>query len=172
MVTYRASLPLPRGSAIVARLVRSRSPIMPAVIREAHSPADLEQAFAIRRRVFVEEQNVGEDQEFDGRDEEARHLLASIDGEPAGTLRIRVLDGGWTAKIERVAVLAAERRHRVGRGLMLAALDLALAQGACEARVHAQTAVQAFYAGLGFVPFGAEFEEDGIRHIAMRLMLA
>jgi predicted GNAT family N-acyltransferase len=146
---------------------------MPAIaICEPQSPAGIERARAIRRRVFVEEQGVGEALEFDALDAQARHLLASVDGEPAGTLRIRLLEGGRVAKIERVAVLAAQRRHRVGCALMLAALDLARAQGVREARLHAQTAVQAFYTGLGFVAIGAEFEEDGIAHIAMRMPLA
>jgi predicted GNAT family N-acyltransferase len=146
---------------------------MPAIaISEPRSPSEIEGACAIRRRVFVEEQGVDEALEFDALDDQARHLLASVDGEPAGTLRIRLLEGGRVAKIERVAVLPAQRRHRVGRALMVAALDLARARGASEARVHAQTVVTAFYAGLGFVATGAVFEEDGIPHIAMRLSLA
>jgi predicted GNAT family N-acyltransferase len=149
-----------------------REPVMPAIaICELRSPAEIERAFAIRRRVFVEEQGVSELLEFDGFDGEACHLLASVDGEPAGTLRIRLLEGGRVAKIERVAVLVAQRRHRVGHALLVAALDLVRAQGASEARVHAQTVVQAFYAGLGFVAVGREFEEDGIAHIAMRMPL-
>jgi predicted GNAT family N-acyltransferase len=141
-------------------------------ISELRSPAENERAFAIRRRVFVEEQGVSEVQEFDGLDNQARHLLASIDDGAAGTLRIRLLECGQVAKIERVAVLAAQRRHRVGHALMVAALDLVRAEGAREARVHAQTAVQKFYAELGFVAIGDEFEEDGIAHVAMRLPLA
>jgi predicted GNAT family N-acyltransferase len=146
---------------------------MPGIaITEPRSPAEIDHARAIRRRVFVEEQGIGEALEFDGLDDQARHLLASVDGEPAGTLRVRLLERGRAAKIERVAVLAAQRRHGVGRALMVAALALARAQGAREARVHAQTVVQAFYTRLGFVATGDEFEEDGISHIAMRLPLA
>ena len=145
---------------------------MPAIaVSEPRSPAGIERAFAIRRRVFVEEQGIGEALEFDARDAQARHLLASVDGEPAGALRIRLLEGGRVAKIERVSVLTAQRRQRVGRALMVAALDLARAQGAHEARVHAQTVVQPFYTSLGFVATGAAFEEDGIPHIAMRMPL-
>jgi ElaA protein len=75
-------------------------------IREIRSPAEIEQALAIRRTVFIEEQGVSEALEFDGLDQEARHLLASVDGEPSGTLRMRLLERGRVAKIERVAVLA------------------------------------------------------------------
>ena len=137
-------------------------------IREARSPAELEQALAIRRAVFVAEQGVALALEIDGRDETARHLLALRRGEPVGTLRLRWLDGGRTAKIERVAVLAAARGQKVGQALMRAALALARGEGAEEARLHAQTTVRAFYAGLGFIACGPEFVEDGIPHSAMR----
>jgi predicted GNAT family N-acyltransferase len=140
-------------------------------IREARSAAELEQAQAIRCAVFVAEQGVAEALEIDGRDETARHLLALRHGDPVGTLRLRWLDGGRTVKIERVAVLAAARGQKVGQVLIGAALDLARAEGAGEARLHAQTTVQAFYARLGFTAFGPEFEEDGILHIAMRRAL-
>jgi predicted GNAT family N-acyltransferase len=145
---------------------------MPAVaVQQISTAPGLACAFAIRRTVFVEEQGVGMALEFDGLDDAARHLLAIVDGEPAGTLRIRRLAAGRIAKIERVAVLAPQRRHRVGRALMTAALDLARGEGANEAKVHAQVAVQGFYASLGFVAFGGPFEEDGIAHVAMRLPL-
>jgi predicted GNAT family N-acyltransferase len=145
---------------------------MPTIaISELRSTAEAARAFAIRRRVFVEEQGIGQALEFAGLDDEAHHLLASVDGEPAGTLRPRLVEGGQVAKIERVAVVAAGRRHRVGRALMLAALDLVRALDVREARVHAQTVVQTFYAGLGFVAIGDEFEEDGIAHVAMRMPL-
>lgn len=146
---------------------------MPVItIRETQSAAETLRAFAIRRSVFVEEQGVSAVLEFDGLDDEARHLLAALDGEPAGTLRIRLLEQGQVAKIERVAVLAAHRQRRIGRALLDAALEVARSAGAIEARLHAQTVVQGFYAGLGFVAVGPEFEEDGIPHIAMRLALA
>jgi ElaA protein len=141
---------------------------MPAiVIQEVTSPGEIERAIAIRRTVFVDEQGVSEAQEIDGLDGQARHLLASVEGEPAGTLRIRLLDDGRLAKIERVAVLAPQRQHRIGHRLMAAALEHAQAEGAVEALVHAQTIVQAFYVKLGFAPVRPAFVEDGIDHIAM-----
>jgi predicted GNAT family N-acyltransferase len=146
---------------------------MPAiVIHEIESPDEMGCAFAIRRSVFIEEQGVSERLEFDALDRAARHLLASVDGAPSGTLRIRLLDGGRVAKIERVVVLAPCRRLGIGRMLMEKALELARAQGAAEARLHAQTVVQRFYASLGFVATGPVFEEDGIAHVAMRMPLA
>ena len=76
-------------------------------IVELRTLAEREQAFAIRRAVFVQEQGVAEALEFDEHDAQARHLLALRDGEPVGTLRVRWPDRARTAKIERVAVLPA-----------------------------------------------------------------
>ena len=142
---------------------------MPKIeIVEVRSGEQLEQALAIRRAVFVDEQGVSEALEIDGRDGDARHLLALRAGDPVGTLRLRWLEGGRVAKIERVAVLARGRGAGVGHALLDAALALAEAAGAEEARLHAQTVAQAFYAKLGFVAFGPAFDEDGIPHVAMR----
>ena len=140
-------------------------------IVEVRTPAELEQAFAIRRAVFVDEQGVDEALEFDGRDDHARHLLALKHGEAVGTLRVRWADGRHIAKIERVAVSPGARGARVGHALLRAAVALAEAEGAEEARLHAQVAARSFYVKLGFVAFGPEFIEDGIPHIAMRLSL-
>ena len=138
-------------------------------IVEVHAPAQLEQAFAIRLRVFVAEQGVPERLEIDGRDETARHLLALHGDRPVGTLRVRLLEGGRVAKIERVAVLPETRGAGVGLALMRAVLALARSAGTEVARLHAQTRAERFYARLGFVAEGPEFEEDGIPHVAMRL---
>ena len=88
-----------------------------------------------------------------------------------GTLRVRCLDEGGTAKIERVAVLPVARGSKVGRALLRAALALAGSAGAHTASLHAQTTAQGFYGKFGLVAFGPEFMEDGIAHIAMRLSL-
>jgi predicted GNAT family N-acyltransferase len=140
-------------------------------IVEVGSAEQLEQALAIRIAVFVDEQGVSRALEIDGQDAGARHLLALRDGAPVGTLRVRWLDGGRTAKIERVAVLPRARGAKVGQALVEAALAAAKAGGAEVALLHAQTTVQGFYVGLGFVAFGPEFIEDDILHVAMRLPL-
>ena len=140
-------------------------------IVEVGSAEQLEQALAIRIAVFVNEQGVSRELEVDGQDAGARHLLALRHGAPVGTLRVRWLDGGRTAKIERVAVLPEARGSNIGRALLEAALVLAGSAGADAARLHAQTTAQGFYGKLGFVAYGPEFMEDGIAHIAMRLAL-
>ena len=141
---------------------------MPEIeVVEAETRSQREEAFAIRRAVFVAEQGVGEALEFDERDDQARHLLGLRAGAPVGTLRLRRLDGG-VAKIERVAVVASARGAGVGQALLRAALAQAEAAGATEARLHAQTVAQDFYARFGFVAHGPVFDEDGIAHVVMR----
>ena len=81
--------------------------------------SDLETCIALRRTVFVEEQQVPEDLEVDGLDSEALHLLATLDGRPVGTTRL--FAKGDTGKIGRVCVLREARGTGVG-GALLAAL--------------------------------------------------
>ncbi len=140
-------------------------------IVRVRTAAQLAQALEIRLAVFVREQGVSEAVEIDGLDEAAAHLLALIGDRPVGTLRLRLLEDGQIAKIERVAVLAPYRGRQVGLALMRAGLDLAAERGAGEARLHAQTYATGFYERLGFAAFGGEFMEDGIPHIAMRRTL-
>jgi predicted GNAT family N-acyltransferase len=137
-------------------------------VTQIRSPEQLGHALAIRRTVFVVEQGVSEELEFDGRDGAAEHFLALLDGEPVGTLRLRLLEGGRIAKVERVAVLAPARGRRIGEALVRAALGRAIALDAHEARLHAQTLARAFYTSLGFEVHGPEFDEDGIPHVVMR----
>ena len=147
------------------------TPMGGIIVSEARSDEQRAEAFAIRREVFVVEQGIGETLEFDSLDADACHLLARRDGQPAGSLRLRVLDDGRVVKIERVAVRAAARGHKVGHALLEAALALARSSGAGEARLHAQCTVQAFYQQRGFAAYGPTFMEDGILHVAMRLAL-
>jgi predicted GNAT family N-acyltransferase len=145
--------------------------MLQTIVSEALSEEERAAAFAIRREVFVVEQAISEALEFDGRDDAARHLLARRGDQPVGSLRLRLLDDGRIAKIERVAVRAAARQLEVGRVLMAAALVAAQAAGAGEAIVHAQCTVQGFYERQGFAAYGPTFIEDGILHVAMRRSL-
>jgi predicted GNAT family N-acyltransferase len=133
---------------------------------EATTAAERADAFAVRKAVFVEEQGVDPDLEYDEHDEAATHFVAYGDG-PVGAARLRASDPG-VGKVERVAVLADHRGEGVGRAVMTAVHDAARERGFGELYLHAQTRVAGFYERLGYEVEGGEFEEAGIPHVAMR----
>lgn len=136
-------------------------------IREGSWEALGAEATEIRRMVFIEEQRVPLEEEWDGRDPECRHFLALLEGLPVGTARLLP-----DAHIGRVAVLAEARGSGIGAALMAAAIEAARRDGHPAVELAAQTHALAFYARLGFIPFGDEFLDAGILHRNMRLPLA
>jgi len=126
-------------------------------------PADLEKVFAIRREVFVDEQNCPPELEYEF-DDEATHFLATADGVPAGAARWRKTDKGY--KLERFAVLKQFRGTGIGQELVKAVLAN-LPADADYVYLHSQTQAVPFYERLGFIKSGPEFEEAGIWHYKM-----
>lgn len=119
----------------------------------------------IRRTVFIEEQGVPEELEWDDDDAAAVHLLAVDNDEmPIGCARL-LPDG----HIGRMAVLQPWRGKGVGRALLQKSLELARAQGHSIVRLSAQTHAAAFYGRHGFVAEGDEYLEAGIPHRAMNI---
>jgi predicted GNAT family N-acyltransferase len=130
------------------------------------SPADMQRAYAIRRRVFIEEQNVPEEIELDADDEHAFHALAILDGVAIGCGRM--LDHGDSeAKIGRMAVLREFRKTGVGAHILRFLIDRARARGLRKAILHAQLTAEGFYLKEGFNPIGGVFDEAGIAHRKM-----
>ncbi len=131
---------------------------------------DLAACHALRRVVFIEEQNVPAAEEVDGRDPDALHLLAVLDGQPVGCARILIVDE--TGKIGRVCVLRALRGQGIGVALINAALNaLRNLDGVHRAKLGAQTHAIGFYEALGFVAQGPEYLDAGIAHRDMVRML-
>ena len=127
-------------------------------------------AYAVRHRVFVDEQQVPPALERDAFDDVAIHLVALRGDEVIGTLRI-VASGG-SAKIGRMAVLAADRKAGVGTRLMQRAAEVAQTMGVRDITLHAQLTAKEFYARLGYREEGEAFEEAGIAHVSMRKPIA
>lgn len=124
---------------------------------------DLDTCQSLRRVVFIEEQGVSEADEVDGRDGDALHVLATIDGAPMGCARILV--DGTVAKIGRVCVVQAARGTGLGAAIITACLDVARRQdGVTTAKLGAQTHALPFYERLGFVAFGPVYDDAGIPH--------
>jgi predicted GNAT family N-acyltransferase len=130
------------------------------------SPADLQRAYAIRRRVFIEEQHVPEEIEMDADDGHAFHALAILDGVAIGCGRM-LEHGDSEVKIGRMAVLREFRGTGVGAHILRFLIDRARARGLRKAILHAQLTAQGFYLTEGFNPVGDVFEEGGIAHRKM-----
>lgn len=124
----------------------------------------------LRRAVFIEEQGVSEAEEMDGRDAEAIHLLARLDGMAVGTARI-LLDPP-RGKIGRVCVLPAHRGTGVGVALVQAAVGVLREEDGIEtATLGAQIHALDFYRRRGFAAEGPIFDDAGIPHRQMVLSL-
>ncbi|AJY51585.1 MULTISPECIES: GNAT family N-acetyltransferase [Halomonadaceae] len=123
-------------------------------------------ASEIRRQVFIDEQNVPQDEEWDGLDPACQHFLAMLDGQPVGTARLLP-----DAHIGRVAVLATARGTGIGVLLMQAAIEAARHAGHLQVALSAQVHALAFYERLGFIAHGDEFLDAGIPHREMTLSL-
>jgi len=138
---------------------------------------DMQQALAVRRRVFIEEQRVPEDLEIDKHDGDpatvtsALHVLVRLNGEPIATGRLLLHGFGESLHIGRVAVLAGQRRLGVGRTVMLALHDLARKRKAKSLTLAAQIHAIGFYERLGYTAHGDVFLDAGIEHRWMNLDL-
>ena len=118
---------------------------------------------AVRWKVFVEEQRVPEELEWDEADERSDHVVAvATDGTPIGTGRL-LRDG----HIGRMAVLKEWRGRGVGSALMDRLLRCARESGHEVVVLHAQTHAAGFYAKHGFIAQGAQFMEAGMPHVVM-----
>ena len=149
-------------------------------VRVAEDPADLETCFAVRKEVFVGEQGVPEDLEYDEYDAVAVHVLAvRDDGVPLGTGRLLYgeaaaakVDGDLSVgSLGRLAVAKESRGLGVGVALVRAIEDAARARGLAAVDLHAQTHALGFYERLGYEAYGPEYPEAGIPHRAMRRAL-
>ena len=126
--------------------------------------------------VFVVEQNIPVELEWDEWDDASLHALAaSAAGDPIGTGRLLPASfdsrSPSTGHIGRMAVLAAARRRGVGSAILQALMQAAPKQGFTDVVLHAQSYVAPFYAHHGFVIEGEEFIEAGIPHRIMRAHL-
>lgn len=143
----------------------SSTPTTEVDIRDADWQRDGEQLRQVRRRVFIEEQSVPEEMEWDTEDQQAAHLLATDrDGRPVGT--VRILSSG---RIGRLAVLAHRRGQGIGAALLRRALAVNSVRRWPAPFLSAQTSALPFYVRMGFIATGEEFMEAGIPHRDMVL---
>lgn len=129
-------------------------------------------AARVRTQVFVQEQKIPLEMEWDDADQTALHAVAyNALGQSIGTGRL-IEHTPKTAKVGRMAVQQALRGSRIGRDLLMVLTDTARQRGYQEVVLHAQCSAQGFYARAGFVARGEVFEEAGIAHIEMFSLLS
>lgn len=122
---------------------------------------------SIREIVFINEQNVPEEMEWDEFDAISKHVLAlDNDRKPIGTARLLP-----NRRIGRMAVLREWRGKGVGSAMLKKLLQELMRQNVTRAILNAQTSVIQFYQKFGFQTEGEEFIEAGIPHIKMVLIL-
>ena len=129
-----------------------------------------QEAYLIREKVFIQEQGVPEDMELDGFDPTAKHALAYEGPLCVGTARLVHL-AHHHAQIGRMAVLSDFRNRGVGKAILKHLIAQAQVEGVLALVLHSQVSVIPFYAKLGFVAEGPIYEEAGIPHRNMMLLL-
>lgn len=124
-------------------------------------------ARAIRTEVFVNEQRIPKEIEWDAADASAVHAVAyNRLGMPVATGRLLAHEPG-VAKIGRMAVNRVLRGGRLGREVLHALMDAARQRGDGEVMLHAQRSAEGFYTRLGYQVRGEPFVEADIDHVTM-----
>jgi len=125
-----------------------------------------EDAFAVRKQVFVEEQGVPLHLECDAEDASATHFIMYEGNDPVGAARLRnIVDD--TAKIERVCILQDQRGKKLGALIMKEMEKHAISMNKKKLKLHAQSYAIPFYEKLGYAVTSPEFMDAGIPHRAM-----
>lgn len=130
---------------------------------------ELNLAFDIRKEVFVEEQGVpleDEFDEFDQLDGRCGHILIYYKDQAVGTGRLRIVDE--YGKLERICLLENYRNLGLGKVIVLALEELAKEKDVKKVKLHGQTHAEGFYQKLGYYTASDVFMEDGIPHVLMK----
>ena len=138
------------------------------LVRVADFTADFTSLRRVRETVFIDEQRVPRELEFDDRDALCVHVLAFDGDVPVGTGRLDLAYGG---KVGRVAVVATHRRSGVGTAVMEALHGAARERNQSRLWCNAQLTAVPFYERLGYVSSGPVFVEAGIDHLRMDYVL-
>jgi predicted GNAT family N-acyltransferase len=135
------------------------------IVKIINNPKQLEDAYSVRKFVFVDEQNVPVEEEIDEYEDEATHFVLYQDDAPIGAGRFRDVDG--YGKVERICVLKEARKLGAGKAIMEKIEDYAHEKGFHKLKLNAQTHAIPFYTGLGYEVVSDEFLDAGIPHKTM-----
>jgi predicted GNAT family N-acyltransferase len=148
---------------------------LPAMVVWAIDDPDVEAAFSVRRQVFVDEQGYTEEQEFDGAEAVALHVLARLVPGCATTpgaarylgaarLLLDATEDPPVAYVSRLSVLPFARRMGLGSAIVGFVLDGAREMGSVKARAGAQRTALEFWERMGFAPTGEEYMDFHVPH--------
>jgi predicted GNAT family N-acyltransferase len=141
-------------------------------VKRIENQEELNHAFAIREKVFIEEQECARDEEFDEYDDESIHFIAYYQGAVAGTSRYRKTGKG--IKLERFAVLKEFRGSGIGKRLVSTVLADVLHHHNAKGTLlylHAQVSAMPLYAKYEFKKVGEMFVEANIEHFEMQKLI-
>ena len=137
-------------------------------IKQCYWNSDKQQLSDIRREVFINEQLVPDELEWDEFDQTAQHIIAlNQENKAVATGRLKA-DG----QIGRMAVLKSYRQQGIGSAILLVLLDIAQQQKLKSVYLHAQVSAVPFYEKHGFICHGDEFMDAGIPHKSMHKNLS
>ncbi|PKR79355.1 GNAT family N-acetyltransferase [Halalkalibacillus sediminis] len=135
-------------------------------IKQVESRQQLEDAYNIRKIVFVEEQNVPMEEEMDEHDETSIHFVGyDPEGKPVAASRLRFVDE--YGKLERICVLKDVRGNHYGQQIIGEMEKRILIEGYQKAKLNGQTHAEDFYKNLGYETVSGEFMDAGIPHVTM-----
>ncbi|HHY21874.1 MAG TPA: GNAT family N-acetyltransferase [Bacilli bacterium] len=129
----------------------------------------LKDAYAVRMKVFVEEQGVPQEIEIDGFEDQATHFVVYDKEVPIGAGRFRRLDE--IGKVERICILDDFRKTGAGKRLMEKIEEVMKQQGLKKAKLNAQTHAESFYKRIGYTTVSELFYEANIPHVTMEKIL-
>ncbi|MYL30511.1 GNAT family N-acetyltransferase [Halobacillus halophilus] len=134
-------------------------------IQQVRNTQQLDDAYFVRKTVFVNEQQVPEELEIDEFDETSLHFTGYDNDEPVAAARLRFVQG--YGKLERICVLKEKRGHSYGRQMIEKLEEAVRDHGYDKAKLNAQTQAEAFYEALGYVTISDTFMDAGIPHVTM-----
>ncbi|GEP19062.1 GNAT family N-acetyltransferase [Pediococcus argentinicus] len=135
------------------------------MIKGATGPIYMD-ALEVRKAVFVEEQGISADLEFDENEDFFTYFVGYVDGKPVVTARTRRLtDDTWL--VQRVATLKPNRKRGLARELFAQIEKKAKEQGIHNIKLHAQDSAQSFYFSMNYDRLGGPEMEAGIKHYWM-----
>ncbi|KAB2337244.1 GNAT family N-acetyltransferase [Cytobacillus depressus] len=138
-------------------------------VKVVKNEQELQDAFSVRKTVFIEEQKVSEEEEMDQFDDTAVHFVQYDGNQPIGAGRFRTIDR--VGKVERICVIKEKRKTGAGKAIMQKIEEYAKKHEIPVLKLNAQTHAIPFYSGLGYEIISEEFLDAGIPHRTMQKLM-